>query len=47
MLQFTTDDLTFRGSTGSLAVAPDDLLTQRLAMLLEGECELGAASRRR
>lgn len=41
MLSFSPDDLTFHGGAGTLAVAADDLVTQRLALLLEGECELG------
>jgi transposase len=41
MLHFDPASHSFVGSAGTLPVADHDLLTHRLAMLLEGECELG------
>ena len=43
MLQFEPEELKIVGREGSLPIRPDDEVTRRLAMLLEGECEgLGA-----
>ena len=44
-MKITLDQQTLRfiGSTGSLEVPHDDEVCHRLAMLIEGQCELGAA----
>jgi hypothetical protein len=41
MIQFSPESHTFVGSVGSLPIADQDLVSFRLALLLEGECELG------
>jgi len=42
MIHFSPQQRAFHGSLGSLPIADDDTISLRLAMLLEGECELGA-----
>jgi transposase len=42
MLHFSPQQRAFHGSLGTLPIADDDTISLRLAMLLEGECELGA-----
>jgi len=43
MLQFEPEKLKIVGRKGTLPIRPDDEITRKLAMLLEGECEgLGA-----
>lgn len=39
MLKFQKDQMQLVGSAGTLPVSADDEITQRLAMLFEGECE--------
>jgi hypothetical protein len=41
LLHFDLQEQAFVGSAGTLAVAATDAITHRLAMLLEGECQLG------
>ena len=41
MLHFAPQEQAFVGSAGTLPVLATDAITQRLAMLLEGECQLG------
>ena len=41
MLQFDIQDNAFVGEAGTLPVSEGDQLTRRLALLLEGECQLG------
>lgn len=41
MAIFNLENHTFVGEAGTLPVAQNDELTRRLALLLEGECELG------
>ncbi len=42
-IRLSKKQLRFTGPAGTLVVRPDDLVTHRLAMLLEGQCEgLGA-----
>ena len=41
MLHFALEPHAFVGTVGTLPVATDDTVTRRLAMLLEGECEVG------
>jgi len=38
---FDLENHSFVGSRGTLAVSESDESTRRLAMLLEGECEVG------
>ena len=45
MAQFDLGKQALVGSGGSLAVRPDDEITRKLAMLLEGECEGGGPIR--
>lgn len=40
-ISFSNDQLRFIGSLGTLQPSPDDQVTRRLAMLLEGQCDLG------
>ena len=42
MIHFAPQLHAFQGSLGTLPIAEDDSISLRLAMLLEGECELGA-----
>jgi transposase len=42
MLHFSLQQRAFQGSLGSLPIAHEDSISLRLAMLIEGECELGA-----
>lgn len=41
MARFNLENHAFVGDAGTLPVAQNDELTRRLALLLEGECELG------
>ena len=45
MLRLETDHLVLEGPAGSILIPPDDEVTRKLAMLIEGECEgLGATA---
>lgn len=41
MTNFDLENHEFVGTAGTLRIAQDDEVTQRLAMLIEGECDLG------
>lgn len=41
MPQFICENQAFVGPVGTLPIAPTDEVTRRLALLLDGECELG------
>lgn len=42
-ISFSNDHLSFVGSLGTLEPSQDDQITRRLAMLLDGQCDLGAS----
>ena len=39
MFEMDLDKMRMVGAQGALPVAPDDEITQRLAMLVEGQCQ--------